>query len=291
MQDVYFHLPGLFENFDFYEIFLATYHQDRDKFYDWAQIGSIFGAPREAFWNGGRWKEFQSPNEDSIAALVQCYDISCRFTFTNPHIDEQLCFDGFCNMLLSKFNWPGHKNQVIVNSNALEKHIRTYYPEYKLISSTTKCITDNNEVQNEVNKDYIMTVIDYNYNKDFEFLQQLQNKEKVELLINPVCHPQCARRKYHYDVIGRMVLHQYIGEPFECDRQGLLFYEAKKNPVFISVEDIQNIYEPLGFRNFKIEGRTAPKEDLIEILTYYMVKPEYQLEIRQKLQHSQIIRK
>ena len=242
MQDVYFHLPGIFEHFDFYEVFMATYYQDRDKFYSWAQVGSIFGALREAFWNGGRLKDFQSPNEDAVAAFVQCYDIPCRFTFTNPHIDEQLCFDGFCNMLLSKFNWEGHKNQVIVNSEALERHIRTYYPTYKLISSTTKCITDNNEAINEINKDYIMTVIDYNYNKDMDFLQAIENKDKVELLINPVCHPHCARRKLHYDVIGQIVLHHNMSEIFECDRQGLLFYDAQKNPVFISVEDIQNIY-------------------------------------------------
>lgn len=290
MQDVYFHLPGIFEHFDFYLIFLAAYHEDRDKFYEWAKIGSIFGAPFEAFWNGGRLKRFQSPWEEDVISMVRYYDIPCRFTFTNPHIDEQLCFDGFCNMLLAKFDWPGHKNQVIVNSEALEKHIRTYYPNYKLISSTTKCITDANQTREEIDKDYIMTVIDYNYNKDFEFLKTIENKDKVELLINPVCDPHCPRRKEHYDVIGRIVLHQAPDVAFNCDNQGRLFHEARHNSVFISLEDIQNVYEPLGFKNFKIEGRTTSTEDLLEILLYYMVKPECQLEIRQKIQHSKIIR-
>ena len=290
MQDVYFHLPGIFEHFEFYLIFLAAYHGDRDKFYEWAKIGSIFGAPREAFWNGGRLKDFKSPYEEEVIALVQTYDIPCRFTFTNPHIDEQLCFDGFGNMLLAKFDWPGHKNQVIVNSEALERHIRTYYPSYKLISSTTKCIVNEDETKNEINKDYIMTVIDYNYNKDFEFLKSIENKDKVELLINPVCDPKCPRRKEHYDVIGRVVLHQAPNVTFECNNQGRLFYEAQLNPVFISLEDIQNVYAPLGFKNFKIEGRTTSTKDLLEILLYYMVKPEYQLEIRQKIQHSEIVK-
>ena len=36
---------------------------------------------------------------------------------------------------------------------------------------------------------------------------------------------------------------------------GYRFSEAMKNPAFISIGDIQNVYVPMGFTNFKIEGR------------------------------------
>jgi collagenase-like PrtC family protease len=39
----------------------------------------------------------------------------------------------------------------------------------------------------------------------------------------------------------------------------------------------------MGFNHFKIEGRTDSVKNLIEILTYYMVKEEFQMEIRQRL--------
>ena len=133
-----------------------------------------------------------------------------------------------------------------------------------------------------------MTVIDYNFNKDIDFLKSIPNKEKVELLINPVCYPKCPRRREHYERIGLSSLHTDGIEPFECDAQGRLFHEAMMSPLFISLDNIKNIYAPLGFRNFKIEGRTTPKEDMIEILTYYMIKPEYQLEIRQKLRFASL---
>lgn len=287
MQDIYFHLPGLFEHFGLYQLVMFFYNTERDRFYDWVNIGSIYGSPYGAYWNGGRIKGGVEPlHEDIVVQFAKEYNFSCRFTFTNPHIDERYINDNFCNMILDKFNWEGHQNQVIVNSPILEQHIRENHPSYQLISSTTKCITNNNEALAEIDKDYIMTVIDYNYNKDFEFLKSIKNPEKVELLINPVCYPKCPRRKEHYNVIGLSSLHVSGLAPFECDAQGKLFYEAMKNPLFISIDDIQNIYAPLGFKNFKIEGRTAPYEDLVEILAYYLIKPEYQIEMRQKFLHA-----
>lgn len=43
----------------------------------------------------------------------------------------------------------------------------------------------------------------------------------------------------------------------------------------ISPEDILNKYIPMGFNQFKIEGRTATMFNLIEFYLYYMIKPEY----------------
>lgn len=286
MQKVNFHLPGLFELFNVYINFLKLYDTEKEKFNEWAQIGSIYGAPYGTIWNGGRAKVFFSPADSDVVAFCKDYDLSCRFTFTNPFITEKHLNDTFCNTLLEKFNYEGHKNTIIVNSPILEQYLREKYPNYKLISSTTKCITDDKEAKDEVNKDYVMTVLDYNYNKNMEFLNSIEHKEKVELLINPVCQPNCPRRKRHYDYVARISLHQDDGREFECEHQMALFYQAQKSPLFISVDDIQNIYAPMGFQNFKIEGRTTTEDDLIEILTYYMVKPEYQLEIRQKLLHA-----
>ena len=37
--------------------------------------------------------------------------------------------------------------------------------------------------------------------------------------------------------------------------RGYLFSKAMENPGFIGVDDIKNTYLPMGFSNFKIEGR------------------------------------
>ena len=56
-----------------------------------------------------------------------------------------------------------------------------------------------------------------------------------------------------------------------------------KNPGFISVEAIQNTYMPMGFSNFKIEGRSLGSALLLEFILYYMTKPEYQINVREEI--------
>lgn len=56
-----------------------------------------------------------------------------------------------------------------------------------------------------------------------------------------------------------------------------------KNPGFIGIDDIKNKYLPMGFTNFKIEGRGLGSALVLEFLLYYMTKPEYQLNVREKI--------
>lgn len=55
------------------------------------------------------------------------------------------------------------------------------------------------------------------------------------------------------------------------------------NPGFISVTDIKDIYLPMGFSNFKIEGRGLGSALILEFLLYYMTRPEYQIHVREKI--------
>ena len=49
------------------------------------------------------------------------------------------------------------------------------------------------------------------------------------------------------------------------------------------IDDIRNIYHPMGFSNFKIEGRGLGSALILEFLLYYMTKPEYQIHVREKI--------
>ena len=54
-------------------------------------------------------------------------------------------------------------------------------------------------------------------------------------------------------------------------------------PGFIGVYDMKNSYLPMGFSNFKIEGRGLGSALILEFLLYYMTKPEYQLQVREEI--------
>ena len=54
MRKAYYHLPGLFEFYELYRLFLPLFREHREYFYDWCEIGSIYGAPADCIWGGGR---------------------------------------------------------------------------------------------------------------------------------------------------------------------------------------------------------------------------------------------
>ena len=46
---------------------------------------------------------------------------------------------------------------------------------------------------------------------------------------------------------------------------------------------ITNVYLPMRFSNYKIEGRSLGRSLILEFLLYYMTKPEYQIHVRENI--------
>ena len=276
---VKYYLPGLFEFFDLYTVFVDIFQKENYKFRN-CDIGAIYGAPKFTIWNGGRIRDTSCMEIENILNWSRDKNISCSLTYTNCLLKENDLYNIFCNELTRMFE--DKKNSITVHSELLEQYLRDRYPAYKLVSSTTKCITDYEELKKEMEKPYDRVVLDYNFNKNFQVLKSIENKERCELLINAVCYADCPRRAEHYEHISAVGL-GFETKPFECDAMHKQLFQALCNPNSITVDEIYKVYESLGYEHFKIEGRTANVFDLIEILVYYMVLPEYQMEIRQRL--------
>ena len=84
MSEVHYHLPGLFEFYEFYCEFLPLWCQHRDWFYDWCDIASIYGAPEGSLWGGGR-TSFGIAGARDILKLTEKYDISARLPSAIPY--------------------------------------------------------------------------------------------------------------------------------------------------------------------------------------------------------------
>ena len=111
-------------------------------------------------------------------------------------------------------------------------------------------------------------------------------KDKVEFLCNECCWFGCKDRKRCYEAVSRKNLGENSLE-HHCTapdiNHGYRFSKAMTNPGFIGIDAIQNIYLPMGFSNFKIEGRSLGSALILEFLLYYMAKPEYQLHVREEI--------
>ena len=285
----YYHLPGLFEFYELYRVFLPLFQEHREYFYDWCDIGSIYGAPADCLWGGGR-AGFGDANPGEVLRLMQEYGISARLTFSNSLLQEKHLSDYRCNKLCAQFE-KGEQvpNGVIVHSDLLLHYIKEKYPNFYFVSSTTKVLTDFDEFLREVNReDFLYVVPDFRLNKAidrFDLLSEKQ-KDKVEFLCNECCWFDCKDRKSCYEAVSRKNLGE-SGYEHYCKspeaKYGYRFSKAMENPGFIGIDDIKNVYMPMGFSNFKIEGRSLGSALILEFLLYYMTKPEYQIHVREKI--------
>ena len=288
-KTAYYHLPGLFEFYELYRMFLPLFREHREYFYDWCEIGSIYGAPADCIWGGGR-AGFGDADPQEVLSLMQEYGISAHLTFSNSLLKEEHLHDKRCNALCALFEkGNGVTNGVIVHSEFLLHYLKAHYPGLMLISSTTKVLTDFSQCLTESNReDFRYVVPDFRLNKALKQWDSLSRaqKDKVEFLCNECCSFGCRDRKQCYEAVSRQNLGIDAPE-HRCAASdtgnGYLFSEAMKNPGFIGIDAIQNIYLPMEFSNFKIEGRSLGSALILEFLLYYMTRPEYQLHVREAI--------
>jgi len=289
VEKAHYHLPGLFEFYELYSKFLPLYREHREYFYDWCDIGSIYGAPADCLWGGGR-VGFGDCDMIAVRELLREYGISARLTFSNSLLREEHLADRKCNALCELFAGDGYdKNGVIIQSELLLDYLKRTYPQLYLVSSTTKVLTDFEELRRELcREEFSFVVPDFRLNKAFNKLGSLpqEQKDKTEFLCNECCYIGCHERKACYENVSRKNLGEAVYDHI-CTApkgsEGYRFSRAMESPAFIGAQDIQSIYLPMGFTNFKLEGRGLGSAVVLEFLLYYMVKPQYQLTVREEI--------
>lgn len=289
-QFAFFHLPGLFSHYNFYKKFLPVFYNYSEFFYPWAKIGSIYGSPAFAIWNSGRARGRSgkiSAEIDDVISLLSEYGISGRFTFSNSLLTELHLTDTYCNFLCKKFQ--SKNNGIIIASDLLKKYISKNFSDFHFISSTTKCLNNFDRFIKELKDETFKYVVpDYNFNNNFEALNNIPEnlRSKVEFLCDESCMPNCPVRKQSYERISQSSLFIETDDDFVCpDKRPFTKYfsRIKKNKTFISRDLITEKYMPMGFCNFKLEGREYGESRLLEEILYYLAKPEAYLEIREML--------
>jgi len=288
-MSIFYHLPGLFEFYDLYKVFLPLFRKHREYFYGWCEIGSIYGAPADCLWGGGR-VGFGDAEPETVATLMKEYGISSRLTFSNSLLREEHLADKRGNALCALFEKNGDApSGIIVHSDLLLDFIRAKYPRFYFVSSTTKVLTGFDKFEAELDRDDFSYVVpDFRLNRQFARLNALSEalKRKVEFLCNECCWFGCRDRQKCYENVSRKNLGEDVDDHVCASpdaQRGYRFSDAMKNPGFIGIEDIQNVYAPQGFRHFKIEGRSLGSAVVLEFLLYYMTKPEYQLNVREEI--------
>lgn len=218
---------------------------------------------------------------------MQEYGISARLTFSNSLLKEEHLSDKRCNALCSLFaQSESLRNGVILHSDLLLDALKKAYPNLYFVSSTTKVLTEFGLFKRELEReDFLYVVPDFRLNKAFDKLNRIREKEKVEFLCNECCWFGCkdrnaVTRQSAERIWARIPRNTAAAAP---DAEGgYLFSKAMMNPG-LSVSTRFKAYLPMGFSNFKIEGRGLGSALILEFLLYYMTKPAYQLRVREEI--------
>lgn len=274
-------IPGMYELANMNIKFLDLFFTKPNYFYDDIEIAAIYGNPQFCIWDGGRiFSKYSFSDLDNIKKIVSFYNkkfcLPIRYVFTNSILEKKHYKDRFCNKLMEI--GENFYNEVVIADDNLMNYLKETYPNYSFISSTTKCLLNEKDILNELEKkDYKMICLDYNHNKNFKFLNTLSlaQKEKIEFLINPICPNGCKIRKEHYYL--NSFFHLNGGKKYQLESCGIkdsnFNFNIHKN--HISYNLIKEKYKPKNFTNFKIEGRTWNEKDLLLTYCDYMVKPKY----------------
>jgi len=271
-----YYIPDFVKNHNV-NLMLLNLMEDRPYlFYDDFEIGAVFGNFPNCTWNGGRaiWGRcYNKYEQQAISEEFNTRGVPLRLVMTNLELTKNDVHDRYANYIMK--NLHNGFNQVLVASPILEEYIRKEYYAYPIVRS----ILAAEDIYYDDSDKYLMSVLKRNKNIDIDFLQSIEHKEKVEILVNETCHKDCTREYDHYRALSKIQLFQE--EESFPDAQcvwGDCRINRRNNPYMISRQKIKEIYEPMGFCNFKLAGRGNGQKTILDY-AHYMVKPEHQYEL------------
>lgn len=277
-------LPGLFDNYHILINFLQFYNENPSYFYDDRIIDSFYGADESQIWRGGRGiiTPYKYNIEELIPQIEKYTNAKIRYTFTNCLITEEIANDYLCNYFVK--NYFRSQDEVILNHPLLIQHFKRYYPNIPIIYSTTLGITDIKDVNNITKTN--LYVLNYNYNNDQKYLSQLKYPNNIEIICAEPCSENCQFRMAHYTAISKEILHMKPAEDdfVKCPyiQKPMTFYEIMQRKHAITNERIKQL-EKQKFEYYKLSGRGLTPIQWLEIILYYLAKPEYINHIRELL--------
>ena len=122
--------------------------------------------------------------------------------------------------------------------------------------------------------------VDFNVNRDLGRLAALRRAVDCELtlLVNDLCLLDCPFRHYHYNMVGHASQEGHDSDGFvvdycflRCHRRKVLDpVELLRSP-WIRPEDL-GAYEAIGFRRFKLAGRTKSTQQIARMARAYSAR-------------------
>ena len=134
-----YYCPGIEQSLEVYKILNFFKNKYPEIFYENVNIKYAFGTFSNMIWNGGCINIGEGKSLSEIQHICNEYDklnINLQLTLTNPLIQEEHCYDTYCNSVLNLLKDRNYT--ILVSSPILEDYLRSKFKNnYK---NTTKII-------------------------------------------------------------------------------------------------------------------------------------------------------
>lgn len=259
-----------------------------------ANIESVYGSFPHCIWNGGRTLSGEIMTDeliDSTFILYNSLGIRFRLTFTNSFVTNEHLDNEYANKILDIASKSGI-NEVLVNNDIIENYIKKKYPDkFEFIQSVTKCDRNIDSINSACEK-YKLVVIDYRDGRNDNFLNNIKNKDKAEIMLNDVCNFYCKQRLEHHKDVQRIIVTDYdldkaksigykgITCPYKIHYAGKISldeftkFNEEDRVGSLTKERFKEVHN-LGFRNYKFVGRDFDAYVVALNYTYYLAKEEF----------------
>lgn len=265
--------------------FISLLEQRPALFQDGVRIDSVYGCFPACNLNGGRafLRERSTPRQmEEAFSLLAEHGVKARLTLTNMLAGEDDLRDEYLNGMLAVASRYGA--EAIVYADLVGDYVRERYG-MRCVLSTTRALADAAEV-NRMTKRYDYVVVDYNHHKDPAFLAALEDRDKVEVMVNEFCAYRCPHRQEHY-LHNSEDQRSGVMRPFECVAQRAEFFDHEPgHPVIFTDREVRDLHDSHGIGYFKIVGRGVAFRTVLEAYAYYLVRPEYREDVKRMVMRA-----
>lgn len=237
-------------------------------------IGEVFGSLRMSVAGSGRGglylPEVSVSRAERHIELVHKYGMEFTYTVNAPSMANLEYSKEYHLQLLDYFDLIRGigADTIVLTIPYLVEIVKKQFPELKVKLSVIAHVDSAKMIVMAENMGVDGITIDFNMNRDFDFLEHVIRNRKceLELLAGDGCLYACIFKRYHYDMHGH-------GSRTSSSLSGLFMdycfvsclinkHEMPAEIIksrWIRPEDIE-IYEKMGFRKFKIGQRTQNTE-------------------------------
>ena len=201
------------------------------------EIDSVFGFVERSTLYGGRGFTRRELSHRDVLMLNSA-GIGVRLPMSNHHATREE-FDKNVGLFT---RYHSEINSIITTNDDLARWIRRDFPMYRLDASVIKNIKTQRRID-EALEFYDSVVLPMRLNEDLEFLEKVEQKDRIILFANAGCALTCPSKLCYLSISE---INKGEGGEFQCSQT------LKERELYGMVDFPLDPYIEMGYRQFKL---------------------------------------